>query len=74
MADRPDVTLYQPDKRHPTVAGTYLAAATTFATLYHRPLDDNSYTAGLEPEVARALRVAAWQTVQAYFGPGFADK
>ena len=74
MADRPDVTLYQPDKRHPTVAGTYLAAATTFATLYHRPLDDNSYTAGLEPEVARSLRVAAWQTVQAYFGPGFADK
>ena len=72
--ERPDIQLYQPDNRHPTVAGTYLAAATSLVTLYHRPAEENSYTAGLDPDVARVLRVAAWRTALAYFGPGFGDK
>ena len=29
VARRPELELYQPDKRHPTLAGTYLAACTT---------------------------------------------
>src|SRR5437764_11017061 len=33
MASRPDLELYQPDKRHPSVAGTYLAACTAYAAL-----------------------------------------
>ncbi len=73
-AEHPDITLYQADNRHPTVAGTYLAAATSLVTLYHHPSEENSYTAGLDAETARVLRRVAWQTVQAYFGPSFADK
>ena len=66
--ERPEIGLYQPDNRHPTLAGSYLAAATAYAALYHRSPEENSFTAGLEPEQARVLRAAAWRTVQAYFG------
>jgi len=72
--EHPDIALYQPDNRHPTMAGTYLAAATSLVTLYHRPIEENSYTAGLDKDTARTLRRAAWETVLAYFGPSFTDK
>jgi len=36
IAKRPDIELYQSDKRHPTLAGTYLAACTVYATLYRK--------------------------------------
>ena len=68
VQERPDLVLYQTDRRHPTVMGTYLAAATSYAALYHRSPEDNSYTAGLDPEAARYLRQAAWRTVQTYYG------
>ncbi len=68
VAERPELQLYQPDRRHPTMLGTYLAAATSYSTLYHRSAEVNSYNAGIDPEVARYLRIAAWKTVQAYQG------
>ena len=68
VAERPDLQLYQPDKRHPTLAGSYLAASTSYAALYGRSPEDNSYTAGLDADTARVLRRAAWQTVEAYQG------
>lgn len=33
IAAKPDLNLYQPDKRHPSLAGSYLAAATVYAAL-----------------------------------------
>jgi hypothetical protein len=68
VAKRPDINLYVPDKRHPSLAGTYLAAATVYATLFNRSPVGNSYTAGLDPEVARHLQTVAWETVQRYHG------
>jgi len=68
VAERPDLQLYQPDKRHPTLAGSYLAASTSYAALYGRSPEENSYTAGLDADTARTLRRAAWQTVQVYQG------
>ncbi|MEP6607953.1 MAG: hypothetical protein ABJA83_04680 [Burkholderiaceae bacterium] len=35
-ARRPDIELYEDDKRHPSMAGTYLAACTVYATLYRK--------------------------------------
>ena len=64
---RPTLGLYIADNRHPTLAGTYLAAATSYGALYRRSPEDNSYTAGLEPELAKFLRSAAWATVQDYY-------
>jgi hypothetical protein len=70
IAQRPDLNLYVADKRHPTLAGTYLAAATTYAILFNRSPVGLSYTAGLDPEIARHLQTVAWETVQAYSQPG----
>jgi hypothetical protein len=67
IAARPELELYQPDLRHPTLPGTYLAACTTWAALSGKSPVGNSYTAGLAPELAAFLQKAAWDTVQAYY-------
>lgn len=59
--------LYEADKRHPSLAGTYLAACTTFATFYRKTPVGLAYTAGLPAETATLLQNAAWDTVQEYF-------
>jgi len=66
LARRPDVNLYAPDKRHPSPEGTYLAAATVYATLFKKSPVGLKYTGGLKPEVAGHLQQAAWDTVQEY--------
>jgi hypothetical protein len=70
IAKRPDLDLYIADKRHPSLAGTYLAASTVYATLYRKSPVGLSYTAGLSPELATFLQTAAWETVQEYFKAG----
>ncbi len=67
VKERPDLVLYQTDKRHPTGLGTYLAAATVYAALSGRSPEVNSYTADIAPDVARYLRAAAWAATQAYY-------
>lgn len=69
IAQKPELNLYVADKRHPTLAGTYLAACTTYATLYKRSPVGNTYTAGLDAATAAHLQNVAWQTVQDYFKP-----
>ena len=69
VAARPDVELYFTDKRHPSLAGSYLAACTTYATLFKKSPVGLSYTAGLDPAVARHLQTMAWETVQEYRQP-----
>jgi len=68
IARRPDLELYQPDKRHPSLAGTYLAAATVFAALTKSSPVGSAYNAGLDGELAKFLQATAWETVQAYYG------
>jgi hypothetical protein len=69
VAQRPDLDLYVADKRHPSLAGTYLAACTTYATLLRKSPVGATYTAGLPPETARFLQTVAWETAQAYANP-----
>jgi hypothetical protein len=66
LARDPSADLYAADKRHPSLAGTYLAACTVYASLYRRSPVGLAYTAGLAPELAARLQVAAWDTVQEY--------
>jgi hypothetical protein len=66
IAMRPDINLYVADKRHPTLAGTYLSAATSYAAFYRQSPVGVAYTAGLPADVARALQTAAWEATQAY--------
>jgi hypothetical protein len=65
---RPDLELYQRDKRHPSPAGTYLAAVTTYAAIWKKSPVGNKYTATLDPETAAFLQNVAWDTVQEYYG------
>jgi hypothetical protein len=68
IARRPDLELYQPDKRHPSLIGTYLAACTAYAAVFRKSPVGNTYAAGIDPGLARFLQQAAQDTVQEYFG------
>jgi hypothetical protein len=60
---KPTVNLYDADKRHPSLAGTYLSACVVMATLFKQDPVGNSYTAGLAPDVALHLQTIARDTV-----------
>lgn len=65
---RPSLELYQPDLRHPTLPGTYLAACTTYAAIEKKSPVGNKYTAGLDSELAAFLQTVAADTVKEYYG------
>jgi hypothetical protein len=67
IRQRPALELYQADKRHPSPAGTYLAAATAYATLYGKSPVGNPFVGALDAATAGFLQTVAWETVQAYF-------
>ena len=60
------ITLISQDGKHPTLAGTYLAASVFYGVLFHQSPLELGYTAGLDAGTARYLRNAAWQTTQEY--------
>ena len=64
--ERPDILLRTADARHPTLAGTYLAACTFYAAFFGRSPEGIEYDAGLGADVAEYLQSIAWQTVSAY--------
>lgn len=63
----PDISLRTADRRHPTLAGTCLAACTFYAALFHESPVGSAYTAGLDPDVAASLQETAWQTIRGYY-------
>ena len=67
VAQRPQLELYQPDKRHPSPAGTYLAVSTVYGALYGKSPVGNRYLAGLDAATAEFLQTVAWETVREYF-------
>lgn len=60
----PEVALRMADGKHPTLAGSYLAACTLFAALRAESPIGLAYSAGLPETVASILQRAAWHTVQ----------
>jgi hypothetical protein len=67
LQQRPGLVLHASDKRHPSLAGTYLAACTAYAALLKKSPEGLSYMAGLDADTAKFLQGVAWQTVQDYF-------
>ncbi len=63
MKAKPDINLYVADKRHPSLAGTYLASCVVMASLFKQNPVGNSYTAGLPADVALHLQTVARDTV-----------
>jgi hypothetical protein len=68
IKQRPQLNLYAGDKRHPSLAGTYLAAATVYASLFKKSPVDLAHTAGLDADTVKFLQTIAWETVQDYLG------
>lgn len=66
IAVRPDINLYAADKRHPSPEGTYLAAATSYASLFNKSPVGMKLTEGLAPDVVAHLQQVAWESVQTY--------
>lgn len=63
---RPELELHKSfDGSHPSMAGTYLASATVFASLYRTSPVGNSYDyyGSVDPEIAEFLQGVAWDTV-----------
>lgn len=65
---RPGLILHFKDKEHPSMAGTYLAAATFYAALYGKTPVGNAHTADLDAETVAFLQGIAWETVKSYYG------
>lgn len=61
------ISLRMPDRRHPTLEGTYLAACTFYAALFDESPLGNAFNAGLENDVAETLQRVAWEAVQNYY-------
>lgn len=65
--ENPELVLNVADGRHPTLAGTYLAACTVMASVYQHSPVGNTYHAGLDEKTAAFLQKVAWETVQDYY-------
>lgn len=55
----PEIELWDDDKRHPSPAGSYLAACMTYALVYQESPENCTYTATLEEESALKLQKIA---------------
>ena len=66
-AARPALTLFAPDREHPSIHGTYLATAVLYTVVFARNPAGLSYTPrGIAAEDAQFLQNIAWETVRAY--------
>src|SRR3977135_2106605 len=68
VSKQPELNLYATDKRHPSLAGTYLASCVVFAALPGTSPAGTGYPAGIDEPTARFLQNIAWETVQEYYG------
>lgn len=53
--------------KHPSMAGTYLAACMFYASFYQQSPEGLPYAAGLDRSTATALQKMAWHTYQQYY-------
>ena len=67
VAKSPGLNLYNADKRHPTLAGSYLGAATIYAAVYGKSPAGLKYRAELDETTAAFLKEVAWEAVREYY-------
>ena len=59
----PGIYLFDPDRKHPGVCGTYLGAAVIYGGLFGRDPEKISFDGGISPSVAEKLRSVAKETL-----------
>jgi hypothetical protein len=65
---RPQLALYDADRSHPSVAGSYLSACVFFASLFGKqPKGMDNETVGLTEEDADHIHQLAWRTAKESF-------
>lgn len=70
LAKKPDLVLYAADKRHPSPAGTYLGAATLYASIFRKSPEGAPVTMpGVDADTLKLLQTVAWETVQEFYAP-----
>jgi len=57
---------YKKTWKHPSLAGSYLAACVFYSVLYGESAEGNPYQAGLSDDVAHKIQNTAWKTVQKF--------
>ncbi len=67
VAKSPGLNLYNADKRHPTLAGSFLGAATIYAALYGKSPAGLKYRADLDETTAAFLKEVAWEAAREYY-------
>ncbi len=67
IKERPQLNLYAADKRHPSLAGTYLAASRIYGALFKKSPVGLKYLAGLDEATATFLQTVAWDTAKDYY-------
>lgn len=65
---RPGLGLYQPDRRHPSPEGSYLAALTMYSSIFRKAPPDSYAPSGVDVNTAEYLREVAWNTARDYLG------
>jgi hypothetical protein len=63
LGQLPSVNLYYSDDVHPSLEGSYLAAATIYTTIFKRDPTPLTYTGGVSSSTALAMRTIAYNTV-----------
>jgi hypothetical protein len=67
IAERPALDMYDMDREHPSIYGTYLATCVVYATVYGTNPTGLTYVPpGITPDVAGFLQRTAWRAVQDY--------
>ncbi|MBN2776153.1 MAG: hypothetical protein JXR36_00830 [Bacteroidales bacterium] len=59
----PEIDLYQSDESHPTHNGTYLAACTFYASMFHKSPVGADFPDEVDATTAAILQTAAWNVV-----------
>jgi hypothetical protein len=61
---------YRKDWKHPSEAGTYLAACVFYSALYQRTPEGLVFNGKLEQDTALALQKLSWQVTQRFYSKG----
>ena len=61
--ERPEIDLYDADRKHPSLMGSYLKSCVNYLVIYREPFGDNPADCRVEAEVAAYLRSVAERVV-----------
>ncbi len=72
LKGRPGLILHNPDKRHPSAAGSYLFASVIYSALFHKSPEGFKFLGACEKPIAaedaKYLQEVAWRVTKEFYG------